>query len=67
MEIKQWSILLNQVVDLFNDEQLELAEKEARALLDCTGLPDSHRIRCQVLLAKCVDDYHEAKVRTPTL
>ncbi|KAH0028099.1 hypothetical protein KCU78_g3741, partial [Aureobasidium melanogenum] len=62
MSIKEWSIRLNKVVDLFNDEQLPLAEKEARALLNCTGLPDSHRIRCQILLAKCVDDWYEAKM-----
>lgn len=65
MELKEWCARLNKVVNLFNDDQYSEAEKEARALLDCP-LPRGHRIRCQLLLAQCVDDWYEAKVMVPT-
>lgn len=61
MELKEWSARLNKVVVLYNDDQFQEAEEEARTLLNCP-LPRGHRIRCQLLLAQCVVDWYEAKV-----
>ncbi|KAG9601277.1 hypothetical protein KCU77_g2916, partial [Aureobasidium melanogenum] len=49
------------VETLFNDDELFLAEKEARSLLKEPMMPCYYRIHCLVLLAQCLKDWHQAK------
>ncbi|KAH0365758.1 hypothetical protein KCU65_g5838, partial [Aureobasidium melanogenum] len=56
-----WAIRTELVERLFNDDELFLAEKEARSLLSEPMMPQYYRIHCLVLLAQCLKDWHQAK------
>ncbi|KAH0028102.1 hypothetical protein KCU78_g3742, partial [Aureobasidium melanogenum] len=57
-----WAMRTELVETLFNDDELFLAEKEARSLLKEPMLPKYYRIHCLVLLAQCLKDWHQAKI-----
>jgi hypothetical protein len=59
---KGWATRLNNVKFLFNNEKFALAEREARSLLDEPMLPPYYRIQCLVVLAQCLEEWHQAKV-----
>ncbi|KAG9569067.1 hypothetical protein KCU71_g2858, partial [Aureobasidium melanogenum] len=58
---KGWATRLNNVKFLFNNEKFALAEREARSLLDEPMLPPYYRIQCLVVLAQCLEEWHQAK------
>ncbi|KAG9687658.1 hypothetical protein KCU95_g10827, partial [Aureobasidium melanogenum] len=59
--VDYWAMRTEMVETLFNDDELFLAEKEARSLLKEPMLPRYYRIHCLVLLAQCLKDWHQAK------
>ncbi|KAH0162293.1 hypothetical protein KCU67_g6001, partial [Aureobasidium melanogenum] len=56
-----WHSRLNEIVQLFHDENYAMCETELRTVLGCPQLPHYYKIRCLIILAQCMDGWFESK------
>lgn len=58
---KQFSEAYNTIFELYQNDQLEECESEAKQLLEDPAIPRYHRIKTYLLLGSCVEEWTEAE------